>query len=130
MRRRILRERKGQATVELALVLPILLLLLVGVAQVSLLLSAYLTVEASAQEGADLAAIGGSDTAIVARVDQVASDLNAANLSVSVSPPEPRMPGTDVTVTVVYVEPITIPLVSTFLGPSITMQSSLSMQIQ
>lgn len=130
MRRRIWGERKGQATVELALVLPILLLLLVGVAQVSLLLSAYLTVEASAQEGASLAAIGGSDAAVVARVDQVASDLNPANLAVSVSPAEPRMPGTDVTVTVNYVDPITIPLLSTLLGPSITMQSALSMQMQ
>lgn len=120
----------GQATVELALVLPVLVLLLVGLVQVGAALSAYLTLQTAAYEGARLAITGASDQAIVQRVDAVAGDISSQSLTVLVSPAPPRTANTDVTVSVSYPMPVLFGEVAALWGTSIPMTASTTMQME
>uniref|UniRef100_A0A7C1J7Q0 Pilus assembly protein n=1 Tax=Ammonifex degensii TaxID=42838 RepID=A0A7C1J7Q0_9THEO len=97
------REERGQATVELALVLPVLILILFGIMEFGRLFSAYLVITNAAREGARLAAVGGDDAAVVARVVDAAGSLDRTALSVTVEPPaSDRFSGTQARVTVSY----------------------------
>lgn len=55
------REERGQSLVEVALFLPILLIILVGIVEVSHALTAYLVIANAAREGARFGAAGGKD---------------------------------------------------------------------
>ncbi|HID63624.1 MAG TPA: hypothetical protein EYP49_12940 [Anaerolineae bacterium] len=55
------REERGQSLVELAIFLPILLLILVGIVEVGHALTAYLVIANAAREGARFGAAGGKD---------------------------------------------------------------------
>ena len=61
--RRLLRDARGNATAEFALVAPLILLVAVGVLQLTLALHVRSTMTAAAAEGARIAALVGSDLA-------------------------------------------------------------------
>ncbi|MFQ5878691.1 MAG: TadE/TadG family type IV pilus assembly protein [Dehalococcoidia bacterium] len=83
-RRRRGRE-DGQSLVELALVLPIFLLLLFGIVDFGMGFQSWITVTNSSREGARLGAVGADSAAIEARVRQTADSLDQAQLSVAVT---------------------------------------------
>jgi Flp pilus assembly protein TadG len=77
------RRERGQATVELALVLPVIVLLLLAVLQVALVARANVLVAGAARDAARSAAIDGdADAARIAAVD--GSGLDPARLIVDV----------------------------------------------
>jgi len=86
----------------MALVLPILLLLIVGLVDVARMANALLSVQHAAREAVRLGITGASDAEVEARALQSISALEPERLTVTVSPPGPRDPGTDVTVSVRY----------------------------
>jgi len=62
------RERKGQGLVEMALVLPLLLLLLFGILEFSRVLSAGIMVTHGARDAARCGVVGATDSEIICRV--------------------------------------------------------------
>ncbi|MEW5762999.1 MAG: TadE/TadG family type IV pilus assembly protein [Bacillota bacterium] len=77
---------KGQAVLEFALIIPILLLFLFGVIEFGRVFSAQLTVNAAAREGARYGIIGDRTASqIEARVKKFAANLSASQLVVDVS---------------------------------------------
>jgi Flp pilus assembly protein TadG len=94
--------------VEFALVLPILLLLVLGVMQFSIVLHDYLAITDAARVGAREAAVSRGQASAVAdvkaKVVGAAGDLSKLTTDdVTVSPdPSGAAPGSDVTVTVTY----------------------------
>lgn len=102
MLRRLARNRKGQATVEMAVVLPLLLWLLLGLFDVARMASAYLTVQHAAREAVRAGIRGASDAEVEQRARDVAVTLESDRTTVAISPTEPRVTGTDLTVTVTY----------------------------
>lgn len=113
---------RGQATVELALVLPILLLLLLGIAQFGLIFQAQLVIDSAARDGARLGAIGGDDTAIRDRV-AATSGFDPSTLQITITPQgppggPPRAPGSDVMVNVTHPVRIIVPMFESLLGGS------------
>ena len=83
-RRRGRSAERGAATVELALVLPLLLFILFGVVDFGRMLNAQLTLTESAREGARAAALGQSaDT----RVQATATNLSGVTDTVTICPP-------------------------------------------
>ena len=72
-RRQLLKGEQGQSMVELALVLPLLIMLLTGIIQFGFLFNGYITVTSAAREGARLAVVGGTDEQVKARVQNEAS---------------------------------------------------------
>jgi Flp pilus assembly protein TadG len=125
---RRLRGRDGQATVEMALVVPVLVLLLFGIAEFGRLLFAYATIQDAAWAGARLGVIPGTTTAqIVQQVDQTASLLDQSQLSATVTEPnDPPYPGDPLTVTVSYNFNF---LVGLFGGP-ITLQAASTLRVE
>ena len=80
------RDDRGQALVELALVLTILLTLLLGTMEVGRIGHAYLVVLHASREGARLGALGQEDGAIFARVKAAAATIPEEQLVIQVSP--------------------------------------------
>ncbi|MCL6451435.1 MAG: pilus assembly protein [Acetobacteraceae bacterium] len=125
------RQGRGQAVVELALLLPVLLLVLLGIAEVGRLVAVDLALQHAAREGARLGATGASDAEITQRVLDSAVLLDPALLTVSITPPEAsREHGVALTVTVQYPFELMVPLMSDLVGEVLSLQSTLSMRME
>lgn len=121
--RRTRARDRGQSVVELALILPVLLLLLGAAFDLGRGMAAYAAVVHAAREGAWVASQGDTaPTAVEAAVEQALSTagLDPARATVTVST---GAPGEPVTVTVVYAfEPVLpLPLDTVSLRGSATM---------
>jgi len=122
---------RGQALVELALALPILVVLLLGLLEFGVLLSAYLTVEHGAREGARLGATGAGDQAIVERVVAACPGLDPARLEVVISPPaSSRSTGDMLEVTVRFAYRSLTGLFEPILGPTFVVERRVMMRVE
>lgn len=99
---RIRTERRAQALVEMAVVLPMLLLLLLGLVDVARMANAYLTVQHAAREAVRAGATGASDAEVEQRARDAMVALEADRVTISINPPGSRVTGTDLTVTITY----------------------------
>jgi hypothetical protein len=103
----------GQATVEAALVLPFVMLLLLAVVQVGLLVRAQVLVTHAAREAARAAAVDADQQAAVDAADN-ATTLDRSRLSVVIE--RRNGPGSHVTARVTCRAPTDVPLVGALLG--------------
>lgn len=110
MRRTELKKR-GQAMVEFALVLPILLIILLGIMEFGLVFHEYLVVTHAAREGARVAVLGGTDTEISSAVTRAADSIDRGSLTTTIAPGV-RVRGNQVTVQVTNPVPLVTPLFS------------------
>ena len=115
------RGQTGQATVEFALALPIVLIVILGMTQVGVAIRNELAVELAAREGARAASVSASPQSAAAAAAAAAVDLPIA-VSTSVT-------ATSVTVTVTYVDPTDVPIIGRFIGPS-THQATATMALE
>lgn len=106
---RHLARGEAQATVELALVIPVLLLITVAICQVVLALNCYLVINSAGRDGARRAAETNDGEAGRKAALQSASGLPGDHPQVAVSFPEGRAKGSPVTVTVSYRMPLLLP---------------------
>ncbi len=97
--RKVIKEKRGQALVELALVLPLLILLIIGMMEFGRVFHSYLLITNAAREGARLGVIEPTNTgAITGTVTtQLAAALAAgpADYSVTVTYPYITYPFSD-----------------------------------
>ena len=127
----LIKNERGQAMVELALVLPVLLLLLMGIVEFCRVFHSYLVITNASREGARVAVLGKSDTEIESRVAQVTAGLDAANLQTDVTPsPAERISGTIATVEVHYQIPLIFPLFETVAPNPLPIASRTSMRVE
>lgn len=106
-----LKENRGQAIVETALVLPIIVLLLFAVVEFGQVINQYLVLTAAAREGARAAAVSDDAAAQLAVADSVAS-INTSGMTVSIVYPNGiREQGKPVTVTVSKPIEVTTPVI-------------------
>jgi Flp pilus assembly protein TadG len=103
--RRRSRDERGQAMVEFALVLPVLAILIIAIAQLGLLLNAYLEVTDAARVGARKASVSRTQddgvAAAIAAARESTSNLDEDELDVTVTP-QPWAKGTPIEVRVTY----------------------------
>jgi Flp pilus assembly protein TadG len=104
-----LRNERGQAMVEFALVLPILMALLLGIIQFGIVFNNYITLTDATRAGARKAAVsrfvGDSGASAKAAVENSAQGLDQKKLAPTISvtaSPDWNTPGNDVTVTASY----------------------------
>ncbi len=101
-----LRREDGQAAAEMAIVLPILIAVLLAIAQFGIALNNYLTLTDATRTGARKAAVsrftGDNGSAAAALVKSSASSLDQSKLNVTVTATNWTVPGSDVTVTATY----------------------------
>lgn len=123
-------KEKGQALVEMALILPVLLLLLFGIIEFGRIFSAGLMVTHGAREGARLGAVGAADSQILSRVHNSVV-LDTSRLSVIVTPEEDdRKRGGEIQVQVRYPVQIYAPFISVFTGSTVTVEGYSVMRVE
>ncbi len=120
------RRERGQATVELALMLPVIVLFALVVAQAGLVAKDLLLVNHAAREGARAAAVNPTQGAAAAGASG-ASSLGADRMSVSLS--GGRSEGDLATTTVVYRSPTNVPLVGALVG-DVTIRAEVTMRVE
>ena len=112
-----LHGQRGTATVEFALVLPLLLVMCLALVQVGLLARDRLLLEAVARAGAREAALQPDDVAIRSAALAAGPGLDAAGVTIGVT--RQGSVGDVVTVEVRYTEPIRVPFVDWLFGESV-----------
>jgi Flp pilus assembly protein TadG len=131
MLRKTRERQKGQALVEFALVLPLLLLLLFGIVEFGRIFAADLMVIQSAREGARVGAVGEGDTAIIQRVRDTAAPLDPSLLEIRITPgEEDRTRGAEVRVEVSYPVQVFAPFISIFTGEVVTVEAMMTMRVE
>lgn len=126
---RLIKSERGQAMVETALIMPLLILMLMGMVEMGRLGNAYLTVTHAARHGARYGAVGGSNSEIIEKVKYAAVPLNVDNLSVTINPETNRLTGNDLSITVAYPVELFIPVFSGLASP-INVQSTVIMRVE
>ncbi|MEZ5407778.1 MAG: TadE/TadG family type IV pilus assembly protein [Acidimicrobiales bacterium] len=104
---------RGQATVELVLVLPVVATVLLAVVQVGLVVRDQVLVVHAAREAARAAAVDPSGGA-AREAAAAATGLDPGRLGVTVGPQ--RAPGQRLAVTVTYTAPTRVPVVGALVG--------------
>ncbi len=126
-----LRDDHGQALVEMALVLSILLLLLTGIVEFGRVLSAQLVVSHASREGARLGVVGATDDLIEQRARNAAGTLDAAKMGIKVSPlPHERIRGTELKVEVEYSVDIVMPFMDKILPNPYKVRGATTMRVE
>ncbi len=123
MGRRSGHDDGGQATVELALVFPLVLMLLLALVQVGLVVRAQILVTHAAREGARVAAVGEDPMASAV----ASTGLDPGRMDVDRSGGE--APGDVVTITVSYDTPTDVPLIGHLLG-DVELDAEATMRIE
>ncbi|WP_252502108.1 TadE/TadG family type IV pilus assembly protein [Sporosarcina sp. Marseille-Q4943] len=114
-----MKSQRGQALVETALVLPILLILLFGITDLGRVFHAYLTLDHAGREAARVAAVGAEDGKINEKIELATSSLIQDKLikDIDPKPKANRTSGTEVTITLNYSIDLLTPLISHLIGP-------------
>ncbi|MDP4178438.1 MAG: TadE/TadG family type IV pilus assembly protein [Bacillota bacterium] len=127
----IIKNEKGQSLVEFAIVLPILLLIVMGIAELGMILNSYLTIQNISREVARLGSVGATDTDIQNIISSNSTNLNQQNLVVSLAPVAgARNSGDTITAVVTYDYHLTVPIISGILKNDVVIKTQTSMRIE
>lgn len=84
--KKLIKDKRGQAMVELALVLPILIILVFGITEFGRIFHSYLLITNASREGARFGIVDPLDTtSIKGRVENVAASLGLSDSQISIS---------------------------------------------
>lgn len=125
------KDAGGQAMVEMALVLPLLLFLLLAIIQLGFVVKAYVSVTNSAREGARAGAVGKNNEEITAAVLDKLPTMRPDMITINISPEsdEDRAEGVDIRVEVRYALDLILPLADLFLKNPMPIESASIMRI-
>lgn len=118
--KKFFKKNKGQAAVETALIIPIVLFILLTIVEFGRIFNAYIIVSNASREGARYAAVGRSYDDIETIVDNITASLNDVEVSFSPSNENDRIPGQSVKVNV----HCSLPLITPIVGPLISETNS------
>ncbi len=128
------REDKGQTMVELAIVLPVVVLLVFGMLEIGRVLNSWVIVTQASREGARTAAVQcardpGCEAVVDDRVNAALTGLPVADVSHTLSA-GPYVSGDPVTVRVEYTVPLVTPLISAFFptGAKVTGETEMRLE--
>ncbi|MCR3921710.1 MAG: pilus assembly protein [Firmicutes bacterium] len=128
---RIPQKEQGQAIVELALVLPVLLLVFMGIIQFGIIMSGQIAVTSAARDGARIAAVGASDTEVTALVeDALSGSVFLKEITIHILPAGTRIYGQKVKVQVEADTKTIVPFMNKFLGESFSHASDSTMRVE
>ena len=126
-----LKNQKGQALVEFAITLPILLLLVMAIFQFGMMLNSYLTIENASREGARAGIVGSSDAEIKQLIIATSPSLDSRNLTVNITPTETiRRSGDTLNVKVTYNYNLTVAIISNLFKNVVVLKGQTSMRVE
>lgn len=125
------KSQRGQALVELALVLPILLMIIFGIMEFGRVFNAYLVITNAAREGSRQGVVGATDTQITNAVKTAAGTLDLNKLTVTITPSAAsRVRGAQMTVSVAYPVKIYTPIISSIIGDPFPINAQTVMRVE
>jgi Flp pilus assembly protein TadG len=126
------KNRKGQSLVETALVLPVLLLILTGIIDFSLMFNNYLIVSNASREGARCAIVGSTNEQITTAVNTVAQTLDSTKLTITITPSDKadRVAGTSIKVSIKYTYKMITPVISAILPSPFNLSAYTTMRCE
>lgn len=128
---KLAKDHQGQAILELALVLPILLLLVFGTIEFGRIYSTQLIITNSAREGARMAAVGSDNSHVISAIENYASIIDPGKLTIEISPVGfPRTGGSSVTVSVTYPVTIYSPIISGIITNPFPVSGNVVMRVE
>lgn len=131
MMKKLIKRENGQSLVELALILPIIVLLLFGTVEFGRVFYSYITITSAVREGVREAAVGKSDDEIEARIKEAVT-LSDADTQLHILPITPsegsRTTGVPVKVEIRYDMPLIVPLFLDFLPNPVPLKASATMR--
>jgi len=133
MRRRIrlIKEQYGQAMVEMALILPLLLLLLIGTIEIGRVFGSHMVVGDLARQGARYGIVGYNDAQINNLLLSERAWLNESSLSITITPGfSSRKAGDPLNVTVNYSTSLLTPFFSGFFPDPVVLSSQCTMRVE
>ena len=119
---------RGQATLEAALAMPIVLLALLLIVQVGIVVRDALALAEAAREGARAMSVTASDDDARSAVRRAAGPLDAGRIGVAIS--SAQMRGDAATVDLSYVEELRIPIVSKILALHLPLKAQATMRLE
>ena len=115
MLRSKIKDQRGQALVELALVIPLIMTLLLGIVEFGRIYTAQLTLNNAVRAGARAACVGDDDTSISNQVTNIclANSLTSAELTINPTTPafSSRKIGDSVSVSADYKVNLAVPII-------------------
>lgn len=125
------KKQEGQALVEMALVLPILLLLFMGIFEFGRIMGAYMILSDLARDGARHGVVGYSDANIEELIDNRRAWLESDLILVNIEPADvERDKGDPLQVTVHYSLPLVAPFLSSILPNPFPLESQCTMRVE
>lgn len=129
--RKLLGEKRGQALVELALVLPLLILLLMGTIEFGRIFHSYLVITNASREGARAGVVGADDSGIRTKVKNVASSLSLTDSQITITPSQgSRARGVPLTVQVNYSVNLVTPVLDIVMPNPFPLTASTTMRVE
>lgn len=127
----IIKNKKGQAMVEFVLILPVFLLLLLGMVDLSRVISANFVLENAARSAARIGVISNQDSDIIVAIENATDSLDATSITYTITPSESsRNPGDELTIEIHYTVDILTPIVSNVIGGSIPISGKTVMRVE
>lgn len=132
MSRHLFRDKRGQSLVELALVLPLVILILFGIIEFGRIFHSYLLITHASREGARVGIVGATNEEITQRVKDAAPLANADTITVTVQPntKAARTSGVALTVKVDYPVALVTPILADILPNSINLKAQTVMRME
>lgn len=126
-----LKNNRGQAIVELAILLPVLLLILMSIFEFGRVFNAYMIISHASREGARVGSVGGTDTQIELAISNATPTLDASNMTIFiVDSGGSRNRGDSITVSINYDVDLITPLIGNIVGNTIELGVSTVMRIE
>ena len=126
-----MQDDRGQATVEAAMTLPIVLIALLLIVQVGVVVRDAMALVQASREGARVAAVTGDDASATDAVRRSAGSLDASRIDIDIEPPSgERTRGAPVTVHLSYADRLTIPIVSKLVSFDVPLRAAATMRIE
>lgn len=113
-----IRQRNGQATLEFALAVPVLILIIMGILAFGQIFNHWLALNHAAREAVRGGATGATDAEVIAIIQKQAFMLNPTYLTWVLTPAEAgRVSGQPFQVELRYQDYISVPIVGIFVNP-------------
>ncbi len=126
-----MKSERGQSTVELALTLTVLMLIVFAIVDFGRVFHAYLTIEHAGREAARAASVGGSDTRIRDAAFGAATGLDQTKVGMTIYPSQSeRKRGTYTKITLEYEIDISTPLMAQIIPNPLTIDNQTVMRVE
>lgn len=127
----LIKKENGQSLVEMALVLPILLLLIFGIIEFGRIFNADLIITNASREGVRQGAVGANDATIVQDIKNSVTILDPTQLTITISPPDTnRRRGDELKIHIEYPVKIYTPIISNITGDPYVVKADTVMRVE